>query len=65
MGAMQMRKDDHQGIYEVPFGQLKRDPNYPIPVLHNLISSPAQMYYPHPPFKDTPPFDAYPPFVKV
>lgn len=65
MGALYLRKEDHQAIYEVPFGQLKRDPDYPIPVMENFISMPAQMYYPHPPFKETPPIEGYPPFVEV
>lgn len=65
MGPLYLRKEDHQAIYDVPFGQLKRDSDYPIPVLENLTSIAAEMYYPRPPFDETPPFDGYPPFVKV
>lgn len=65
MGALYLRKEDHQAIYDVPFGQLKRDPDYPIPVLTNFVGAPAEMYYPRPPFTETPPFEGYPPFVKV
>jgi len=55
-GARLIRKEDHQAIYEVPYGQIKHDPNYPIPVLENLKAVPAQEYYRHPPFEEMPPF---------
>ena len=55
-GARLIRKEDHQAVYEVPYGQIKHDPNYPIPVLENLKAVPAQEYYRHPPFEEMPPF---------
>ena len=55
-GAVFIRKEDHQAVYEVPYGQIKHDPKYPIPVLTNLTALPAQMYYRKPPFTEIPPF---------
>ncbi len=65
IGAMWIRKEDHQAVYEVPFGQIKRHPKYPIPVLENLSGIPAQMYYRRPPFEETPPYKGYPPFLTL
>ena len=55
-GVRYIRKEDHQAVYEVPYGQIKHDPNYSIPVLKNLKAVPAQMYYRRPPFKEMPPY---------
>ncbi|OYT35308.1 hypothetical protein DRP04_04070 [Archaeoglobales archaeon] len=55
-GVRFIRKKDHQAVYSVPYGQIKHDPSYPIPVLTNLQSVPAEDYYRHPPFKEMPPF---------
>jgi branched-chain amino acid transport system substrate-binding protein len=65
LGTVRIRKEDHQAMYDVPFGQVKRDPNFPIPVLTNLISAPADLYFRKPPFDDVPPYTGYPPFVKI
>ncbi len=65
MGAVLIRKEDHQALYEVPFGQIKRDSRYPIPVLDNFFGMPAQMYFRRPPFTETPPFMGYPPFISL
>ena len=65
MGAALIRKEDHQAVYEVPFGQLKRDPKFPIPVLKNFVALPAEMYFRRPPFKETPPYTGYPPFMSL
>jgi len=55
-GVRFIRKEDHQAVYEVPYGQIKHDPKYPIPVLTNLKTLPAQEYYRHPPFEEMPPY---------
>ncbi len=65
LGAVRIRKEDHQAVYDVPFGQIKRDPKFPIPVLTNLVGMPAEMYFRRPPFDEVPPYTGYPPFTKI
>jgi len=49
-GPCYIRKEDHQAVYSVPWGQIKHDPKYPFPILTNLKVFPAEKYYLHPPF---------------
>lgn len=49
-GPCYIRKEDHQAIYNVPWGQVHHDPAYPMPVLTNLKLFPASEYYRSPPF---------------
>lgn len=49
-GPCYIRKEDHQAIYTVPWGQIKHDPAYQFPVLSNLKIFPAADYYRAPPF---------------
>ncbi|HEY8368718.1 MAG TPA: ABC transporter substrate-binding protein [Thermodesulfobacteriota bacterium] len=49
-GRSVIRKEDHQAIYEVPWGQITHDPKYPMPVLTNLKVASASDYYRNPPF---------------
>ncbi len=54
-GKSVIRKEDHQAVYEVPWGQITHDPKYPIPILKNLKVASASDYYRKPPF---PPIEA-------
>ncbi len=54
-GRSVIRKEDHQAIYEVPWGRVVHDPKYPIPILSDLRVAPASDYYRKPPF---PPIEA-------
>ncbi len=65
VGEMLIRKEDHQAVYDVPFGQIKHDSKFPIPVLKNFFGMPAQMYFRRPPFTETPPYTGYPPFMSL
>lgn len=49
-GRRWFRKEDHQAVYEVPWGRTKADPKYPFRILGDLRTVPAEMYYRHPPF---------------
>ncbi len=49
-GKSVIRKEDHQAVYEVPWGQITHDPKYPIPILKNLKVAAASDYYRNPPF---------------
>lgn len=49
-GKSVIRKEDHQAVYEVPWGQITHDPKYPIPILKNLKVASASDYYRNPPF---------------
>ncbi|HEX7125160.1 MAG TPA: ABC transporter substrate-binding protein [Thermodesulfobacteriota bacterium] len=49
-GRSVIRKEDHQAVYEVPWGQITHDPKYPMPVLTNLKVASASDYYRNPPF---------------
>lgn len=53
-GPCIIRKEDHQAVYSVPWGQIRHDPSYPFPVLSNLKTFAAADYYRAPPFT---PFD--------
>ena len=49
-GRRWFRKEDHQAVYEVPWGRTKADPKYPFRVLGDIRAVPAEMYYRRPPF---------------
>src|SRR5712692_5880634 len=49
-GKCVIRKEDHQAVYAVPWGQIKHDPKYPMPILTNLKVFPTDQYYRKPPF---------------
>ncbi|MFQ5895928.1 MAG: ABC transporter substrate-binding protein [Nitrospinota bacterium] len=49
-GRRWFRKEDHQAVYEVPWGRTKADPKYPFRILRDLRVVPAEMYYRRPPF---------------
>jgi branched-chain amino acid transport system substrate-binding protein len=58
-GKRVFRKEDHQAIYDVPWGQTKSDPNYPFKIMGNMKVTPAKEYFNRPPFEGpgtTPPF---------
>lgn len=50
-GRRWFRKEDHQAVYEVPWGQTAEDPKYPFRILTNVRAVPAEMYYRRPPFE--------------
>lgn len=49
-GLCYIRKEDHQAVYSVPWGQVTHDPRYPIPILTNLKVFPTDQIYRKPPF---------------
>ena len=49
-GPCVIRKEDHQAVYAVPWGQITHDSKYPMPTLTNLKVFPADQYYRKPPF---------------
>ncbi len=54
-GIRWIRPEDHQAIYEAPFGKITHVGGE-IPILTNLVVRPAWEYYRHPPDYKTPPF---------
>ena len=59
-GHRVFRKEDHQAIYDVPWGKLKSDPKYPFKILGEQKVIPAKSYYHRPPFEGPgtePPFE--------
>src|SRR5659263_683747 len=58
-GRRFFRKEDHQAIYDVPWGQTKSDPKYPFKVMGETKVIPAKGYFNRPPFEGpgtSPPF---------
>jgi branched-chain amino acid transport system substrate-binding protein len=58
-GKRLFRKEDHQAIYDVPWGKTKTDPKYPFKVLGETRVIPAKEYFNRPPFEGpgtAPPF---------
>jgi branched-chain amino acid transport system substrate-binding protein len=58
-GKRLFRKEDHQAIYDVPWGKTKTDPKYPFKVLGETKVIPAKEYFNRPPFEGpgtAPPF---------
>lgn len=50
-GLCYIRKEDHQAVYTVPWGQVTHVPEYPMPILTNLKVFPTDKLYRKPPFK--------------
>jgi len=49
MGSVYIRPEDHQGMYDVFWGRLRRGaPQYPMPILDDLIVYPASKVFPEP-----------------
>lgn len=60
-GHRVFRKEDHQALYDVPWGKTRRDPKFPFPVMGDMRVIPARDYYARPPFdgdRSMPPFQA-------
>ena len=58
-GYRNFRKEDHQAMYDVPWGLTKTDPNYPFKVMGKTVLIPAKECFNRPPFEGpetTPPF---------
>jgi len=58
-GKRLFRKEDHQAIYDVPWGKTKTDSNHPFKVMADMKVIPAKDYFNRPPFEGpgtTPPF---------
>ena len=49
-GRRYFRPEDHQAMYEVPWGKTVEDRRYPIRILDDLRVLPAEMYFRRPPF---------------
>jgi len=50
-GRRLFRKEDHQAIYDVPWGKTKTDPKYPFKVMGEMKIIPAKEYFNRPPFE--------------
>ena len=50
-GRRVFRKEDHQAIYEVPWGRTKADPKYPFKVMGEQKVIPASVCFARPPFE--------------
>ena len=60
-GKRWFRKEDHQAVYDVPWGKLKADPKYNFKILGEQKVIPASQYYARPPFEGPgadPPFSS-------
>lgn len=58
-GNRKFRKEDHQAMYDVPWGLTKTDPKYPFKIMGKQIIIPAKECFNRPPFEGqgtTPPF---------
>jgi branched-chain amino acid transport system substrate-binding protein len=58
-GHRVFRKEDHQAMYDVPWGKTKGDPKYPFKVMTDMKVIPAKACFNRPPFEGagtTPPF---------
>ncbi len=58
-GYRNFRKEDHQAMYDVPWGLTKTDPAYPFKVMGKTVLIPAKECFNRPPFEGpetTPPF---------
>ncbi len=51
-GRRYIRPEDHQAVYEVPWGRVVQDPNYSVPVITDMRVMPAEVYYRRPPFPE-------------
>ncbi len=50
-GKRVFRKEDHQAIYDVPWGLTKSDPKYPFKIMGKMIVIPAKECFNRPPFE--------------
>jgi branched-chain amino acid transport system substrate-binding protein len=50
-GKRVFRKEDHQAIYDVPWGKTKADPKYPFKVMGETKLIPASVAWARPPFE--------------
>jgi branched-chain amino acid transport system substrate-binding protein len=60
-GRRVFRKEDHQAIYDVPWGKTKSDPKYPFKIMGEQKLIPASISFARPPFEGPgtqPPFAA-------
>jgi branched-chain amino acid transport system substrate-binding protein len=60
-GLRHFRKEDHQALYDVPWGKTHRDPKYPFPTMGEMRVIPAKDCFNRPPFegdRSMPPFQA-------
>jgi branched-chain amino acid transport system substrate-binding protein len=60
-GHRVFRKEDHQAMYEVPWGKTRSDPKYPFKVMGEQRVIPAKDFFNRPPFdgdRSMPPFQA-------
>ena len=51
-GLCYIRKEDHQAVYSVPWGQVTHVKDYPMPILTNLKIFSTEELYRHPPFPE-------------
>ncbi len=58
-GRRVFRKEDHQAVYDVPWGQAHSDPKYPFKTMAKMIVLPASAYFARPPFEGA---SSFPPF---
>jgi branched-chain amino acid transport system substrate-binding protein len=58
-GRRLFRKEDHQAIYDVPWGRTKADPRYPIKIMAEQKIIPASVAWARPPFEGP---GTHPPF---
>lgn len=58
-GHRVFRKEDHQAMYEVPWGLTKADPKYPFKIMGKQIVIPAKEFFNRPPFEGP---GTHPPF---
>ncbi len=58
-GKRVFRKEDHQAMYDVPWGLTKADPQYPFKIMGKQIVLPAKEFFNRPPFEGA---DSFPPF---
>lgn len=59
-GRRVFRKEDHQAIYDVPWGKTKADPRYPFRIMGEQKMIPASVCFSRPPFEGA---GAQPPFA--
>ena len=50
-GHRVFRKEDHQAMYDVPWGLTKADPNYPFKIMGKQVVIPAKECFNRPPFE--------------
>jgi branched-chain amino acid transport system substrate-binding protein len=50
-GKRVFRKEDHQAIYDVPWGLTKSDPKYPFKIMGKMVVTPAKEFFNRPPFE--------------